>query len=445
MRNLYEVAASALNLPKPANPPDLSDEEVRRLEEAMRQCVVRKGGDVATAARAAALIARYRLLDAAGRMRFADLAAAFGNDRRAVDAALAATQAAPDEAARAVAERALRSALTPQRASLLRSFDLAAGGVKFLVELRAELLFGMPPSPARRELEADARELLASWFDVGFLELRRITWDAPASLLERLARYEAVHEIRSWTDLKNRLDVDRRCFAFFHPAMPDEPIIFVEVALTDRLSSEMPTLLDSSAPLGDPLQATHAIFYSISNCQKGLEGISFGNALLKRVVEALTDEFRGLRTFATLSPLPGFRRWVETRSPSEKPDESALRALFYGRRWARDGALAASLRAPLTELCAHYLLDAKRSNGRALDPVEHFHLTNGARLERINWLADTSPVRMRESAGMMVNYVYRLDRIDEQAQAYAEAGRISASPAVTALLAQTSARPAGGE
>jgi malonyl-CoA decarboxylase len=363
-----------------------------------------------------------------------DIAASFGNDPRAVDAALAAVADAPGPAERAVAERALRDALVPGRSALLRAFNLAPGGVKFLVELRAEMLKSVPFTPLRKELEADCKDLLASWFDIGFLEMRRITWDAPASLLERLARYEAVHEIRSWSDLKNRLDVDRRCFAFFHPAMPGEPLIFVEVALTDRLSGEMPTLLDSRAPAGDPAQATHAIFYSISNCQRGLEGISFGNALLKRVVQALSDEFRGLRTFATLSPLPNFRRWVESRSPAEKPDETALRAIFYGRRWARDDQLATSLRGPLTELCAHYLLEAKRGNGKALDPVAHFHLSNGARLERINWLADTSPTRMRESAGMMVNYVYRLDRIDDNAQAYADQGRISAAPAVAALL-----------
>jgi malonyl-CoA decarboxylase len=300
------------------------------------------------------------------------------------------------------------------------------------------MLYAMPMTPARKELEADCKMLLISWFDIGFLEMHRITWDAPAALLERLARYEAVHQIRSWSDLKNRLDVDRRCFAFFHPAMPQEPLIFVEVALTDTLSSEMHSLLDSVAPVADPTQATHAIFYSISNCQRGLEGISFGNALLKRVVQALANEFRSLRTFATLSPLPGFRAWVESRSPADKPDESALRAVFYGRRWPRDDHLATSLRGPLTELCAHYLLEAKRKNGKALDPVAHFHLTNGARLERINWLADTSPARLRESAGMMVNYVYRLDRIDELAQGYADHGRIVASPAVTATLLSAS-------
>jgi malonyl-CoA decarboxylase len=439
MKNLYSVAASALNFAK-APAAALGDDELRRIDEVMRQCIARRGGDVATGARAATLIERYATLDVPGRLRFVDLAASFGTDRIAVDAALAAVAEAHDEPERAAAERSLRSALSPARAALLRAFNLAPGGVKFLVELRAELLRTFPATPARRELEADAKRLLASWFDIGFLEMRRITWDAPASLLERLARYEAVHEIRSWSDLKNRLDVDRRCFAFFHPAMPDEPLIFVEVALTDQLSGEMPTLLDSTAPAGDPALATHAIFYSISNCQRGLEGISFGNALLKRVVEALAAEFRGLRTFATLSPLPNFRQWVESRSPADKPDESALREIFYGRRWARDDQLASSLRGPVTELCAHYLLEAKRANGKALDPVAHFHLSNGARLERINWLADRSPTRMRESAGMMVNYVYRLDRIDENAQAYAESGRISAAPAVTALLAAPAAR-----
>jgi malonyl-CoA decarboxylase len=440
MKNLYSVAASALNFAKPATS-DLGDEELRRIEDAMRQCIARRGGDVATGARAAGLIARYATLDEAGRARFIDLAAGFGNDRAHVDTLLADVASAPDDESRARAERALRGTLVPKRAALLRAFNTAPEGVKFLVELRAALLHGTAPKPARKELEADLKELLASWFDVGFLELRRITWDAPASLLERLARYEAVHEIRGWADLKNRLDNDRRCFAIFHPAMPDEPLIFVEVALTDRLTGEMPSLLDSVAPVEDPALATHAIFYSISNCQRGLEGISFGNALLKRVVQALADEFRGLRTFATLSPLPNFRRWVESRSPAEKPDESALRAVFYERRWARDDQLAGSLRGPLTELCAHYLLEAKRPSGKALDPVAHFHLSNGARLERINWLADTSAARMRESAGMMVNYVYRLDRIDELAQGYADHSRISASAAVTALLSQATARP----
>ncbi len=438
MKNLYSVAASALHFAKPSAP-DLGDEELRRIDDAMRQCMARRGGDVATGERAAALIARYKALSAAGRMRFIDCAASYGNSRAAVDAAVATMSAAADEDARTAAERALRGTLVPQRSALLRAFNTAANGVKFLVELRADLL-NAAPTPARREFEADCKELLSTWFDVGFLELRRITWDAPASLLERLARYEAVHEIRGWADLKNRLDVDRRCFAFFHPAMPDEPLIFVEVALADHLSSAMPALLDSVAPVSDPAAATHAIFYSISNCQRGLEGISFGNALLKRVVQALSDEFRSLRTFATLSPLPNFRTWVESRTPSEKSDDSALRAIFYERRWAREEQLATSLRGPITELCAHYLLEGKRPNGKALDPVAHFHLSNGARLERINWLADTSAARMRESAGMMVNYVYRLDRIDELSQAYADHGRINASAAVSALLARAPAR-----
>jgi malonyl-CoA decarboxylase len=427
------LAARLLALGKSTST-ELGAEDVRRIDEAMRECIAFRGGDVATGARAAGLIARYAGLTGASRERFVDLAAAFGNDRAGVDAALADVAAAATDAERSAAERGLRAKLQSQRVALLRAFNNAPGGVKFLVELRGELLYDMPQTPARKELEVDCKELLATWFDVGFLELRRITWDAPASLLERLARYEAVHEIRGWADLKNRLDNDRRCFAFFHPAMPGEPLIFVEVALTDQLSGEMPTLLDSRAPVSDPALASHAIFYSISNCQRGLDGISFGNALLKRVVEALAAEFRGLRTFATLSPMPRFRPWVESRSPAERPDETALREIFYGRRWARDDQMATSLRAPLTALCAHYLLEAKRPSGKALDPVAHFHLSNGARLERINWLADMSPTRLRESAGMMVNYVYRLDRIDELAQAYADENRISASPAVTSLL-----------
>ena len=435
MKNLYSVAASALHLTKsPAG--EVSDQEVGRLYEEMLACIERRGGDIATGVRAAALIARYANLNEEGRKRFFDVAASFGPDRAEVDAALAALTAAPDEATLGTAERTLRKALLPRRFALLRAFNGAPNGVKFLVELRADMLRDEEPTPARRALEADCKELLASWFDVGFLEMRRITWDAPASLLEKLARYEAVHEVRGWSDLKNRLDVDRRCFAFFHPAMPDEPLIFVEVALVDRLSGEMASLLDSRAPVNDPATATHAIFYSISNCQRGLEGISFGNALIKRVVQALSAEFRHLRTFATLSPIPNFREWVESRSPAEKPDETALRAIFFGRGWARNTEVAASLRAPLMQLCAHYLIEAKRSSGRARDPVAHFHLSNGARLERINWLADTSPKRMRESAGMMANYVYQLDRIDELQQAYADEHRITASPAVTALVTQ---------
>jgi malonyl-CoA decarboxylase len=436
-----DAAASALQRGKLA-PADLADADIGRLYEEMLACIERRGGDVATGVRAAGLAARYATLGDAGRARFLDVAATFGPDRSRVDGALATLIAAANEDDRGGAERALRMALQPRSVALLRAFNSAPNGMKFLVELRADMLRMPAATRARVALEADLKELLGSWFDLGFLDLRRITWEAPAALLERLAGYEAVHEVRGWADLKNRLDEDRRCFAFFHPAMPGEPLIFVEVALVDRMSGEMPSLLDARAPVSDSAHASHAIFYSISNCQRGLEGISFGNALIKRVVQALSAEFRHLRTFATLSPVPNFRRWVEGRSPAEKPEAQALHTLFHDRAWSRNGDFAQSLRAPLMQLCAHYLIEGKRPNGKALDPVAHFHLSNGARLERINWLADTSPKRMRESAGMMVNYVYALDRIDELAQIYADDGRVTASPAVTMLLTQALARNA---
>jgi malonyl-CoA decarboxylase len=250
-----------------------------------------------------------------------------------------------------------------------------------------------------------------------------------------------VHEVRGWSDLKNRLDVDRRCFAFLHPAMPDEPLIFVEVALTTEMTGEMASLLDQRAPVTDPLVATNAIFYSISNCQRGLDGISFGNALIKQVVQELTREFRNLRTFVTLSPLPRFREWLETQGGAAGTTEVPLKAMFVNRGWSRDASAAATLKTPLLQLAAHYLLEAKRGK-RAFDPVANFHLRNGARLERINWLADTSARGMRESAGMMANYLYRLDQIDDNQIAYALDGRIAANPHVTALLAPPRRPPA---
>jgi malonyl-CoA decarboxylase len=433
VKSFRSVAAAALNFAKPLIG-DTSDLDVEQLREEMAACIEGRGGDVATGARALRIGARYAALSPADRQRFFEVLAGFGVDRDAVDAAMAAVAGADDPAERDAAERRLRGALVPARVRLLRAFNSLPSGVKFLVELRADLLEIVKLEPQLQPLEADLKDLFAAWFDVGFLEMRRITWDAPASLLEKLGHYEAVHEVRGWSDLKNRLDVDRRCFAFLHPAMPDEPLIFVEVALTTEMTGEMASLLDQRAPVTDPSLATNAIFYSISNCQRGLDGISFGNALIKRVVQELAHEFRHLRTFATLSPMPRFREWLEKQGGTGSPTDVPLKAMFANRGWSRDAEAAASLKAPLMQLAAHYLLDAKRGK-RAFDPVAHFHLSNGARLERIDWLADTSAKGMRESAGMMVNYVYRLDQIDDNQVAYVTDGRIVASPHVTALLA----------
>jgi malonyl-CoA decarboxylase len=398
----------------------------------MAACIASPPGDVATGARASEIAARYAALPPPSRARFFEVLASFDVDRERVDAAITAVAGAQGASERDAAERRLRDALVPARVRVLRAFNSLPSGVKFLVEMRADLLEIVRAEPQLGALAGDLKDLLASWFDIGFLEMRRITWDAPAALLEKLGRYEAVHEVHGWSDLKNRLDVDRRCFAFLHPAMPDEPLIFVEVALTTEMTSEMASLLDQSAPVGDPELATHAIFYSISNCQRGLAGISFGNALIKRVVQELAREFRHLRTFVTLSPMPRFRAWLEAQGHAE--GDVPLKAMFVNRAWSRDAGTAANLRAPLMELAAHYLFEAKRG-ARAFDPVAHFHLTNGARLERINWLADTSARGMREAAGMMVNYLYRLDQIDENQSAYARDGHIVAAPAVSALLA----------
>jgi len=295
--------------------------------------------------------------------------------------------------------------------------------------------------------------LLSAWFDVGFLDLVRIDWRASAALLEKLVTYEAVHTIRSWRDLKNRLDSDRRCFAFFHPRMPDEPLIFVEVALVNGIAGNIHALLDEAAPIGDPQAADAAIFYSISNCQQGLHGISLGDFLIKRVVDALASELPRLKSFATLSPLPGFRAWLTAQAArhgllvasearavqalgggldDDNPDRILLRLLDQPD-WREDPRTAAALRDPLLRLCARYLLDAHAPSGRALDPVAHFHLSNGARVERLNWLGDVSAKGLQQSAGIMVHYLYRLGDIEANHEAYRDEGRVAASSAVRNL------------
>jgi malonyl-CoA decarboxylase len=356
---------------------------------------------------------------------------------------------APEADQRAATERALRAALEPPRITLLRKFNALPEGVKFLVDQRAELIELGHGDTLLAGLEEDLKRLLANWFDIGFLELKRITWESPAALLEKLMAYEAVHEIRGWTDLKNRLEADRRCFAFFHPRMPDEPLIFVEVALVSGMTGDIQALLDEAAPIGDPHSADTAIFYSISNCQRGLAGISFGDFLIKRVADALATELPGLKVFATLSPVPGFRDWLEQQSRSGSSDlllpaeRTAIEAFGEGvperdlpallDRHA-DPRIADILRDPLIRLCARYLLRERTPSGRALDPVAHFHLSNGARVERLNWLGDTSAKGLQQSAGIMVNYLYRLADIEANHEAYRGEGRVVASSSIRNLI-----------
>jgi malonyl-CoA decarboxylase len=448
-----DIAAQARGALGGAPRPELSRDDAERLRRQFRDCLEARGGMVSGRARAAELGRTYLALNATGRERFLKLLALeFDVDHAAV-AARGERLATAGEGERAMLERELRRALEPPRIKLLAQFNELPEGVKFLVDMRAELMALAAHDTALAALELDLKELLAGWFDVGFLELRRITWEAPAALLEKLIAYEAVHEIRSWTDLKNRLEVDRRCFAYFHPRMPHEPLIFVEVALVKGISDDVHALLDESAPMGDPAGADTAIFYSISNCQRGLAGISLGDFLIKRVVDSLAAELPHIKTFATLSPLPGFRAWLEQRIveegeglllPAEQkalkqllPEDLAQQSvgeLLVRPRWTAEEPLMQALKGPLLRLAARYLLTEKTPRGRALDPVAHFHLTNGARMERLNWGADLSPKGVQQSAGIMINYLYRLSEIEKNHEAYRGEGRVTAANGLARMV-----------
>ncbi len=433
--------------------PSLPESDLNRLREQIDDCLADRGGEVSARARAAELGSAYLTLDMTGRKRFLELLAReYDVKGPLIDAAIAARQAADDPESRRAAETRLGEALVAPRIRLLSRFSDLSQGVKFLVDLRAELIPLVAVDPSLRPLEVDVHKLLSHWFDVGFLELRRITWATPASILEKLIDYEAVHEISSWVDLKNRLEQDRRCYAYFHAGMPDEPLIFVEVALVSGMANNIHMLLDTKQIVLEPERTDAAIFYSISNCQKGLAGVSLGSFLIKRVVDDLRHELPNLKTFATLSPIPGFVRWlIEQLEHSDAelllPEEHArlreltgqhdsirsLAGLMNSTQWAYDEERAEALEPILKRLCAQYLVDAG-PDSRALDLVANFHLSNGARIERINWLADLSARGLSQSAGMMVNYQYRLEDIERNHERYRGEGHRNAAPEVMRLL-----------
>ena len=424
---------------------DLPDDDIPRLKSRVDACLAGKGGETARRVRAAELGQAYLSLSAAGRKKFLlTLAHDYGLPREAALAEVERWRTSKEPA------RALRRALEPPAVRLLREFVGVPQGVKFVVDLRAELLSLGRTDAAAKALSEDLRPLLGAWFDVGFLDLVRIDWKSSAALLEKLVAYEAVHAIRSWRDLKNRLDSDRRCFAFFHPRMPEEPLIFVEVALVHGLAGNVQRLLDARAETSDPGEANTAIFYSISNCQQGLAGISFGNFLIKRVAERLAHELPKIKEFATLSPIPGLRQHIDNRLKNEgdgvlTPQEiaslvpvignargaAAITALLDRPSWWEVPAIDKALRPILCRLAAHYLTTAD-AKGRALDRVAHFHLGNGAIVERLNWLGDTSANGFRQSYAMMVNYRYKLSDVDTNHEAYSN-GRIVGSREVRAL------------
>ena len=381
-----------------------------------------ESGEYASAAIARDALAAYHALDESARAAFFDvLTRQYSPAPDAVGRAATAYQADPSPAHLA----ALQAVVEPRRQELFRRLNMAPGGTAALVGMRKTLLHGLREHPDWRATDSDLMHLLRSWFNRGFLRLERIDWRTPALVLEKLIEYEAVHAIRGWWDLRRRLEGDRRCFAFFHPSLPDEPIIFIEVALTRGMSAHVQPLLDQRSPVASTAQADCAMFYSITNCQEGLRGISFGNLLIKQVAEELKREFPHLRRFATLSPIPGFRRWLEKAADRETAAKVAEPAWHLGE-------VPETLQKSVMRLCAYYLLNAKQG-AEPLDPVARFHLGNGAALERLNWLGDTSELGMARSAGLMANYVYWLAEVEKNHERYFREHFIAAAPVIEKL------------
>ncbi len=377
--------------------------------------LVSERGEVSGARLAGAVATAYLALDASEVETFFDqLATGFSPDPPAVQKA---AEAYHREASQANLVR-LQTVVESPRQELFRRWNMAPGGTAVLVAMRRRLLSTLDTHPERAGIDADLAHLFRSWFNRGFLNLQKIDWRTPAVVLERLIEYEAVHEIQGWRDLRRRLQGDRRCYAFFHPALPDEPLIFIEVALTRGMMGQVQSLLDPGSAVDDPTRADCAIFYSITNCQEGLRGVSFGNFLIKQVVEDLGREFPRVKTFATLSPIPGFRTWLTN----------------LDARW-RDidpTAVSAPVKNELSGLCAQYLLEARR-NKEPLDPVARFHLANGARLERLNWMGDTSRAGLERSLGLMANYLYRLSDVEKNHEVYAAKYQVIASTEIERL------------
>ncbi len=403
-------------------------------------------GEVSGARRAAEALTAYESLDDAALEVFFDrLVDEFSPDPSRVERAASAYTAEPSQANLV----RLQTEVEPPRQELFRRFNMAPGATAVLVDMRENVLETLAAHPERRGLDADLEHLFRSWFNRGFLILQRIDWRTPALILERLIEYEAVHQIQGWRDLRRRLADDRRCYAFFHPAMPDEPLIFIEVALTRGLAAHVQPLLNPDETVVDPSDADCATFYSITNCQKGLQGVSFGNFLIKQVAEDLGREFPRLKTFATLSPIPGFARWLESCGDAAARAQISPNLASLVERAERGDpldldAVGAELRRATCALCAYYLLHAKRGH-EPLDPVARFHVANGARLERLNWMGDTSPRGLEQSLGLMVNYVYRLADVERNHEAYAKQYRIAASGEFQRLVKSGLRRASRGE
>ena len=394
-------------------------------------------GEASGVALANEILANYAALTTGPRIAFFEaLAKTFGHDPGRIDAAIAAWRQSPSSDTASELHRSTE----PRRLELFRRLNLAPGGTGALVRMREQLIDALDHRDDLAVVDNDFVHLFSSWFNRGFLVLRRIDWSTPALILEKIIRYEGVHKIRDWDDLRRRIDPpDRRCYAFFHPALVDEPLIFVEVALTREIPAAIAPILSDKREAVVPERANTAVFYSITNCQRGLAGVTFGHFLIKQVVEEVSREIPRIATFVTLSPAPNFAEWLKRErgnaaSPAlDEEDRAALNALDHANWW-RQPDLVETIRAPLSRAAAWYYVRARNGRGLPVDAVARFHLGNGARLERLDWPADISDRALEQSYGLMVNYLYDLDYIEENHEAYAQQHAVVAAGAVTRLL-----------
>ncbi len=394
-------------------------------------------GEASGVALAREILARYATLTIGPRIAFFEaLENTFGYDTSRIEAAVADWRAAPSPEIAAELHRVSE----PRRLELFRRLNLAPGGTAALVHMREQLMDAIEHRDDLAAIDNDFIHLFSSWFNRGFLVLRRIDWSTPASILQKIIQYEAVHEIRDWDDLRRRIDLpDRRCYAFFHPALVDEPLIFVEVALSREIPAAIAPILAVKRDVVDPERATTATFYSITNCQRGLAGVSFGHFLIKQVVEEVSREEGRVSTFVTLSPAPNFAAWLKRERAQEaslaldEEDRQALAALDNPDWWSTP-EIAENVREPLLRAAAWYYMRGRNGRGLPVDAVARFHLGNGARLERLNWLGDTSERALAQSYGLMVNYLYDLDYIERNHEAYAQQHAIVAASAVSRLV-----------
>jgi len=383
-------------------------------------------GEASGLALACEVIADFQALDATNQTLFFDaLAHAFDADHDRIVSATDAYRANPSSEQLTT----LAKAIEAPRVKLFRRMNMAPDATSVLVKMRGALLQLLPDHPELKRVDTDLKHQFVSWFNRGFLELRVIDWNSPAAVLERIIQYESVHAIQGWNDLRSRLRENRMCFAFFHPAMPDDPLVFVEVALTSGVPTAIAPLIDKTAEPANQKDLDTVVFYSISNCHPGLAGVSFGNFLIKQVVEEVGKRHPKAKRYVTLSPVPGFCKWLAARQDSTDIDVHELRSLAktHGTN-TTDARWEAVL-----SLCAQYLVK-ERAQHLALDPVARFHLGNGASLHAIHWAADLSDKGLQQSIGLMVNYLYDLDSIEENHDAYFDQGEVAISRAVGRLL-----------